>query len=230
MRFLKDIYHRLAEYNARIKSRMAGAVIGTGCSVRRSELGICVSLGDYCNVSNSAIGDYSYLGSRCDLPLTEIGPFCSIARGVTLAAGAHPKDWVSTSPMTYLAFDQHMRGVLTPTCSWAEEYAFLDGNHRRVVEVGADCWIGTNAVLVASSKPLRIGIGAIVAAGAVVTKDVAPYSIVAGVPAREIGKRFDGPIVQRLLATRWWNLPPDQINKLMGNMNDVEGFLRQIEK
>ena len=96
--------------------------------------------------------------------------------------------------------------------------------------MGADCWIGTNAVLVASSKPLKIGVGAIVAAGAVVTKDVAPYSIVAGVPAREISRRFDEPIVRRLLAARWWELPPEEINKLMDNMNDVEGFLRQIEK
>lgn len=230
MRFLKTFYHLLAEKAALAKSRMAGASIGAGCNVRRSELGTCVSLGDHCNVSNSAIGDYSYLGRRCDLPLADIGPFCSIARGVTLAAGSHPKDWASTSPMTYLAFDQHIRGALAPTCSWEEEYAFLDDDHRRVIEVGADCWIGTNAVLVASSRPLRIGVGAIVAAGAVVTKDVEAYSIVAGVPAREIGKRFDEPTVRRLLASRWWELPPGELNKLMDNMDDIEGFLRQIEK
>lgn len=226
----KGAYHCLAESGARIKGRIAGVGIGVGCNVRRAEFGTCVSLGNYCNVSNSTIKDYSYLGDRCDLPLTVIGPFCSIARGVTLAAGAHPKDWVSSSPMTYLAFDQHERGSLTPTCLWRGEYAFLEGYERKVIEVGADCWIGTNAVLVASSKPLKIGVGAIVAAGAVVTKDVAPYSIVAGVPAREIGRRFDEPTVRRLLTARWWELPPGEINKLMGDMNDVEGFLRQIEK
>lgn len=229
MSFLKNTFHRLMEMVARIKCRMSGVDIGTNCNVRRSEFGSCVSLGNDCNVSNSAIGDYSYLGSGCNLPLSAIGPFCSIANGVTLAAGAHPKDWVSTSPMTYLAFDQHSHGPLTPTCSWEGEYAFLEEDSRRVVEVGADCWIGTNVVLVASSKSLKIGVGAIVAAGAVVTKDVAPYSIVAGVPAHEIGKRFDEHTVRRLLATKWWNLPSEEINKLMDNMNDIEGFLREIE-
>lgn len=229
MRYIKNIYHRLTEKIARTKCRMSGVAIGASCKVRHSQFGRYVSLGDYCNVSNSTIGDYSYLGSRCNLPLVEIGPFCSIASGVTLAAGAHPKDWVSTSPMTYLAFDHHAHGALAPSCIWEGEYAFLDGAHRYVLEMGADCWVGTNAVLVASSKPLKIGTGAIVAAGAVVTKDVAPYSIVAGVPAREIDKRFDKLTAQRLLATKWWNLPSDEINKLMDNMNDVEGFLRKIE-
>lgn len=228
--FVKRIYHSLAERAACIEGRIAGVDIGAGCNVRHAEFGVCVSLGDYCNVNNSIIGDYSYLGDKCDLPLAVIGPFCSIARGVTLAAGAHPVDWVSSSPMTYLAFDQHQHGSLSPTCLWGGEYAFFEGEKRKVVDVGADCWIGTNAVLVASSKPLKIGVGAIVAAGAVVTKEVAPYTIVAGVPAIEIGRRFDDAIVQRLLSTKWWELPPDVINKLMDKMNDVEGFLKEIEK
>lgn len=230
LHFAKTIYHSLVESIACIKGRIAGVGIGAFCNVRRAEFGACVSLGNYCNVSNSIISDYSYLGDRCDLPLTVIGPFCSIARGVTLAAGAHPMDWVSSSPMTYLAFDQHQHGSLSPTCLWGGEYSFVEGYDRKVVEVGADCWIGTNALLVASSKPLKIGVGAIVAAGAVVTKDVAPYSIVAGVPAREIGKRFDEQTARRLLSSRWWELPPDEINKLMDKMNDIEGFLREIEK
>lgn len=125
-----------------------------------------------------------------------VGSYCSIARDVDfLLGGNHRSDWVSTYPFR---------------AAWGMPGALADGHPRREQDIvlGSDVWIGTKALILAG---VRIGDGAVVGAGAVVARDVRPYAVVVGSPAREIRRRFDDGQVERLLALRWWDWPEQRI-------------------
>jgi acetyltransferase-like isoleucine patch superfamily enzyme len=125
-----------------------------------------------------------------------IGAYCSIAAGVEFFVGGnHRPDWVSTYPFRVI---------------WGLPDAWTDGHPRpeRDIEVGSDVWIGSQAMILPG---VRIGDGAVIGARALVTRDVRPYAIVGGVPAREIRRRFDDEQVEKLLALRWWDWPEERI-------------------
>jgi acetyltransferase-like isoleucine patch superfamily enzyme len=118
----------------------------------------------------------------------KIGSFCSFAVGVTiLLGGEHSINWVSTYPF----------GLL-----YSNRVENKASNKKADVTVGNDVWIGTNAFILSG---VEIGDGAVVGACSVVTKDVEPYSIVAGNPARLIRKRFDEETIKQLLKIKWWD-------------------------
>ena len=154
---------------------------------------------------NFEIGDYSY-GTPTVLPhpgrKLKIGKFCSIAPGVTIFLGLnHRSDLITTYP--FRAFPDN----------WPRA-KFLKGEEvnaisRGDVIIGNDVWIGYRATILSGVK---IGDGAVVGAMAVVTKDVEPYCIVAGNPARTVGKRFDDDTIRKLLEIRWWDWPIGKIN------------------
>jgi virginiamycin A acetyltransferase len=137
------------------------------------------------------IGLYSYgCFDRWRVPPgTQIGRYCSFAKGVRIINANHPMGGLSTHPYLYdPAF-----GVTNTR-----------GATENVVVIGDDVWIGHNALLTPGVK--SIGRGAIIGAGAVVTHDVAPYAIVAGVPARQIRMRFDAETIAFLEDSEWWKL------------------------
>jgi acetyltransferase-like isoleucine patch superfamily enzyme len=141
-------------------------------------------------------GDPRIRWSRGDRGKVTMGKFCSIARDVEIFAGGnHPVEWVSTYPLRVRL------GI---------EGAYEDGlpatNGDVVIE--DDVWIGTGATIMSG---VRIGCGAVVAAGSLVTKDVAAYAIVGGNPAVEIRRRFSPGQIEALLAIRWWDWPLDRI-------------------
>ncbi|WP_290794749.1 CatB-related O-acetyltransferase [Flavihumibacter sp. UBA7668] len=148
----------------------------------------------------SYLGRGLYIGNTTLIYNTEsIGDFCSISSGVKIGLAAHPKHFLSTSPLFYSA----SRGLLQNSASFP--------NSQKKVVIGHDVLISANVLIM---EGITIGTGSIIGAGAVVVKDVAPYSIVAGVPAKPIGMRFPDTIVQQLLESSWWNLPLDQILEL----------------
>jgi chloramphenicol O-acetyltransferase type B len=124
-----------------------------------------------------------------------IGKFCSIAEGVRFVFGGHRTDFVSTFPFKAVCFG---------------EAPHTDALSKGNIEVGHDVWLGRNSMILSGVK---IGNGAIVAAGAVVTKDVAPYSMVGGVPAKYIKMRFDPDQIAALEAIQWWNWPLEKIRQ-----------------
>jgi len=167
-----------------------------------SIVGIYCKLYSKSRLYNSKIGDFTYLASEASVANCDVGKFCSIGpQAIVGGLGRHPTDWVSTHPVFYSILGQ-------------VNITFADTNYYDELPrttVGNDVWIGARAIVL---DGVSIGDGAIVAAGAVVSRDVAPYAIVGGVPARLIRYRFDDHIVEKLLDLKWWDWP---IKKLMNS-------------
>jgi acetyltransferase-like isoleucine patch superfamily enzyme len=141
-----------------------------------------------------------------------IGKFCSIAEGVVVFLGAnHRVDWFTTYPFG------HIHQTKFPKVSKNHGHPATKGN----VTIGNDVWIATNAVIMSGVK---IGDGAIIGAYTVVTKDVPPYTIVAGNPAKQIRKRFSDEIINKLLELKWWDMNESRINEISDILcsNDIE--------
>jgi acetyltransferase-like isoleucine patch superfamily enzyme len=155
----------------------------------------------------------SYQGSETRVV---IGHFGSISPGVMLiTGGVHPVDWVSTFPFRI---------------QWGLKGALADGTPatRGDIVIGSDVWIGTDAMVLSG---VTVGHGAVIAARAVVTRDVPPYAIVAGVPARVVRYRFDPETIDRLLAMRWWEWDDKRIMDAVPLLSspDVTGFLERFK-
>ncbi len=164
------------------------------------------------------IGRYTYGGYQIDGSIVEgtrIGSFCSIAGGVRIGGTNHPLGYVSTHPFLYLA----NRGFVDRN----DDELLAEGNAPVVIE--DDVWLGSNAVVLPGC---RVGRGAVVAAGAVVTRDVGPYEIVAGVPARVIRRRFDEQRAARLAAIDWPSWSDEEIRERLGAFYDVEAFVERF--
>jgi acetyltransferase-like isoleucine patch superfamily enzyme len=152
-----------------------------------------------------------------DIEPVIIGSYCSIADGVSIYAGGnHRSDWVSTFPFRIVF---NLPGALR------------DGipESRGPVTIGNDVWVGRWATIMSG---VTIGDGAVVGARAVVAKDVRPYAIVVGNPAREIRRRFSDEIIEKLLKVRWWDWPEEEIIAAVPLLcsPDVENLLREVEK
>ncbi len=164
-----------------------------------------------CTIVNSTVDKYSYIGNDSKIIETEIGKFCSISNDVTIGGGQHPINWVSTSPIFYKG-----RNVLKKNFSNEDFVEFK----RTVIE--NDVWIGTHVLI---KGGIHISNGVIIGMGSVVTKDIPPYEIWAGNPAKFIKKRFSNETIIELEETRWWE-ESDAILKKYSNYNDVKKFIK----
>lgn len=177
-----------------MKLTAAAPVIGDGCEIVDVELGRYIAIGQGSRVAYTTFGDYSYCDRLCDIANAEIGKFTNIASFVRIGATDHPLDRASLHHFMYRSADY-----------WEDaehDAAWFAKRRARQVRIGHDTWIGHNAQI----KPeVEIGHGAVVASGAVVTKSVAPYTIVAGLPATPIRRRQPEELAERLIALAWWD-------------------------
>jgi phosphonate metabolism protein (transferase hexapeptide repeat family) len=157
-------------------------------------LGRWTEIGRGTRIAHSAIGDYSYCDRFCDIANAEIGRFSNIASFVRIGATDHPMDRAALHHFMYRSADYWDDAT--------DDDAFFARRRSRRARIGHDTWIGHAAMI----KPeVTVGDGAIVAAGAIVTRDVAPYTIVAGNPARHLRDRQPPEIAARLIALAWWD-------------------------
>ncbi len=168
------------------------------------------------------MGAFSYMHSSA-APNLLIGRYCCISGDIDWGGEAHPMDWVSTFPLTYDENPLPGVGNFFRSQGVSIEREPFESSVRPIV-IGNDVWIGRGAFI---SGGVRIGDGAVIAARAVVTKDVPPYAIVGGTPARVIRMRFSDDIVARLLKTQWWRYNPADFAPM--GMSDPIAFLDQFE-
>tara|TARA_A100000171_G_C2136619_1_gene150735 strand:+ start:1096 stop:1707 length:612 start_codon:yes stop_codon:yes gene_type:complete len=163
-------------------------------------------------VVNSSMDSHSFCGYDCILLNVRIGKFCSIASKVSIGGVAHPIGYVSTSPV-FLSHKDSVRAK------------FSKHEYLPTIEtvVGNDVWIGEGVYIKAG---VSIGNGAVVGMGSVVTKNVEPYSIVAGNPARIIRRRFDDDVIEGLNKLTWWDLPDKELFRLAPLFNNPRELLR----
>lgn len=171
---------------------------------------------------NSSMGYASYVSDHSFIKNTVIGRYTCIANEVMTVAGNHPVSFASVHPAFYSA-TQKPSYVKQ---SKFEDFNYLDSEKRISVEIGNDVWIGARATIL---EGITIGDGAVVAAGAIVTKDVPPYAIVGGVPAKIIKYRFDEETIQRLLKLKWWEKDQAWIKSHADDFDDLEKLLSNTQ-
>ncbi|MBQ0126568.1 MAG: CatB-related O-acetyltransferase [Bacteroidales bacterium] len=165
-----------------------------------------------CKLYKSSIGEYSYCAPNVDLEHAKVGRYCSIGKRCIIGAASHSIDHLSTSPVFT---QQHNRlGV-----SFTERDLFKTA--YKTTNIGNDVWIGSCAIVLSG---VNVGDGAVVGAGAVVTKDVPPYAVVGGVPAKIIRYRFKEDTIASLQQMQWWNWDEKRIKE------NVDLFQHPIEE
>lgn len=174
-------------------------------------------LGAGARLTDSVIGYASYLAKEVNLYKVSIGKYTAIGPGVSNVLGTHPThQFVSIHPCFYSLRKQV--GFTYAKEQLFEEYSYADVEEKYVNIIGNDVWIGQGAMLI---QGVTIGDGAIIAAGGVVTKDVPPYAIVGGVPARIIGWRFEEQEREYLMNLKWWEKDVDWIAEHAGMFSNI---------
>ena len=163
--------------------------ISLSASITSSRVSEFCRFAEKSDVRNSTIGDYSTIGRYSKITHTDIGKFCAISWDCTINAVSHPYNHLSIHAFPYVP---HAGNFVQKRIQ----------EHKRVL-IGNDVWVGANSVIMPGVK---VGDGAVIGANAVVTKDVPPYAIVGGVPAKIIKYRFSDEIILKLIELKWWNL------------------------
>ena len=174
-------------------------IVLQGKSIRNSRIDKTAKIYSGTEFYDSSIGRHSYIGYSSEIHSCDIGDFCSIANGLIVGGAKHPLDWVSTSPVFY--------DVGGGTGNHL-------GNHKieplKRTSIGNDVWIGSRVIIMQGLK------------------DVPPYAIVAGCPARIIKYRFDDDTIRLLLDSRWWELSDDELKQLSEYLNHPELFVKMV--
>lgn len=190
------------------------------CDITESQFGAYVEIGRGSRVAYSTLGDYSYCDRYADIANAQIGKFANIAAFSRIGATDHPLHTAACHHFLYRSADY-----------WDDterDEAFFEHRQSRIAHIGHDTWIGAGAMI----KPeVVLGDGAVVASGAVVTKDVDPYTIVAGTPAKPLRLRQPREIADRLIALAWWDWPHDALRAALEDFRalEAEAFLEKYE-
>jgi len=187
-------------------------LIESNSKLNNVTLGQFTQVGIYNFLDNVVIDDYSYTGQFCFAQNANIGKFSNIAAMVRIGPTDHPMERPTQHHFTYR---RRMYGF-----SDEDDNQFFERRKNRITTIGHDTWIGHGAIIM---PEVKIGNGAVVGSGAIVTKDVEPYTIVVGMPAIPVKKRFSDEIIVKLEQIKWWDWPYEKIKESFGD------FLLNIE-
>ena len=162
------------------------------------------------------IGRYSYIGNNSFVTDTTIGSFTSISADCYIGGAGHPVNWVSTSPVFH-----KWENILK------KHFAFHEFDIFKKTVIGNDVWIGNRVMIKAG---VTVGDGAVIGMGAVVTKDISPYEIWAGNPARLIRRRFNDEVISNLQKIKWWDWTDDKILAKGSYIKEIDKFLSEAKK
>ncbi len=193
-------------------------LIHDGSVIKESSFGKYVEIGIDNNIQETTIDDYSYTSEYCQIIYSHIKKFSNIASFVRLNPGQHPKHWPCQHHMLYR---KEMYGF------GSDDNSFFDCRREKRVIIGHDTWIGHNVTIMGG---VSIGDGAVIGSGSIVTKDIPPYAIAVGNPAKVINYRFDEKTIQKLLDIEWWNWSYEQINSNLDNLKNLEIFIEKYGK
>tara|TARA_Y100000817_G_C16860180_1_gene545450 strand:+ start:1067 stop:1636 length:570 start_codon:yes stop_codon:yes gene_type:complete len=186
-----------------------------GASIKGSKISKTSKIESGSNVINTNMGRHSFAGYNCEISNCEIGSFTSIANNVVIGGGEHPTNWVSMSPVFYKGRD-----------SVKAKFSKHRRDPIKLTKIGHDVWIGEKAIL---KQGVKVGNGAVIGMGSVVTKNIDPYTIVAGCPAKVLRKRFDDKIISDLLNSEWWNLNDEDLKNYANYFKNPKTFLEKLE-
>ncbi len=167
---------------------------------------------------SSKIGDYSYIQSNSIVINSTIGKFCSIGSFVNIGLANHPTNHISTSPIFY-------DNTQPLPYFFSKKNTFFDSVKQTIIE--DDVWIGNNVLI---KSGIKVGIGSVIGAGSIVTKDIPPYSIAAGNPAKIIRMRFSKELVEKLIQSNWTSNRKNILNKLSNYFNEPNKFIEELNK
>ena len=187
--------------------------IGYLSYAKNSYFGLYNTLQNNVSLVDVELGNFTYISFRTTIAKTKIGKFCSIGPDCKIGLGKHPSNtFVSTHPIFFSTIKQVQ-------ISFADKNYFSESDN---IVIGNDVWIGANSVIL---DGVNISNGVIVAAGSVVTKDIPPYAIVGGVPAKIIKYRFDKEQIDKLLKLKWWDMSLEYFQKNFQDFHNVDLLL-----
>jgi phosphonate metabolism protein (transferase hexapeptide repeat family) len=199
---------------ARESQIAAFSKLGKNVILNRSTLAKHSNIYDDCFLYKAEIDQYSYSNVHTHLLRVKIGKFCSIASHVYIGAAPHPMDRVSTHPLTFLSDYGGFIDTDDPDVKSMRE--------DTITAIGNDVWIGQGVVILPNVK---VGDGAIIGAHSVVTKDVEPYAVMMGNPARIQRYRFDAEVIQKMLRIKWWDWDYSEIKSAISDFNHIDKFV-----
>ena len=191
-----------------------------GCQIVDSQFGAYCEVGAGSRVQHSTFADYAYCDRVADIANTQVGKFANIAALTRIGPTDHPMANASLHHFLYRS-SYYWDDV-------ADDAEFFAQRQARRTVIGPDTWLGHGVIV----KPdVTIGAGAVIASGAVVTKDVAPYMIVAGVPAQPLRARFAPDVAERMLALAWWDWSHARLRQSLPDFRSMqaEAFLEKYE-
>tara|TARA_B100001059_G_scaffold99509_1_gene99094 strand:+ start:13020 stop:13679 length:660 start_codon:yes stop_codon:yes gene_type:complete len=208
VRFIKIAIDGARDFKNR--KRFSSAIIDEGCSFNnKTKLGYNSRVLSNCVLNNSELGSFSYVGKNCLIQNTIIGKYCSIANNVSIGLGKHPTKHFTTSPLFYKRNNTFKINLVDKDLEFSE--------YKKTI-VENDVWIGYGAIVM---DGIKISNGSIIGAGSIVTKDIPPYAIAVGIPAKIIKFRFDNNKIDKLIKSSWWDNDPYEIKKTIKHLNNL---------
>jgi chloramphenicol O-acetyltransferase type B len=181
--------------------------LGRSVKILESEFEGNSDIGDFTCINRSVVNSYSGIGALTYISDSLVGRYAMIGSRVSIGGFEHPTNWLSVAAFQW--------GQSTENWDVSQDVKIELHNNMKPTYlktvVGPDCWVGNNSVVLSG---VNLGIGSVIGAGSVVTKDVGNYEIVVGNPARVLRKRFNMKIVHELIESKWWELPLEKIAHL----------------